>query len=90
MAQDDTRSDLDRDEPEAGEDVQGIGDEDEFDEGEDAEDLEDDEQLEADEHLTGEIGSEGGSSGEAVTTRRDKTGNPLRGSESTTTSKRER
>jgi hypothetical protein len=89
MAQDETRDDLDRDEPDTGEDVRGIGDDDEFDD-EDAEDLEDEEELEADQQLTGEIGSEGGSPGEAVTNRREKTDNPLRGSEATTTSRRER
>ncbi len=88
MAQDERPSDLDRDEPDTGEDVRGIGDED-FDEEEDAEDLEDDEQLEADERLTGEIGSEGGSPGEAVRTRRESTGGVRSGSEATTTSKRD-
>jgi hypothetical protein len=90
MAQDETRDDLDRDEPDTGEDVRGIGEDDDLEEDEDAEDLEDDEQFEADERLTGEVGSEGGSPGEAETDRRDRADEPLTGSESTTTSKRGR
>lgn len=90
MAQDETRDDLDRSEPDAGEDVRGIADGEEFEEDDDAGDLDDEEQLEADQQLTREVGSEGGSPGEEVSTRREKTGSPLRGSEATTTSERDR
>jgi hypothetical protein len=91
MAQDERRSDdLDREEPDRADDVRGVGDdEDEFEEGEDSEEA-DEEEYDADERLTGEIGSEGGSPGETVTTRRDRTDEPLQGSESTTTSRRNR
>jgi hypothetical protein len=45
----------------------------------DQEDLKDEEQYDADEDVTGEVGSEGGSPGETVVTRRR--GDGVRGSE---------
>lgn len=86
MAQDERPpADLDRDEPDADEGRGIAGDEEEFeqDEGEDLED--DEEQYDSDERVTGEVGSEGGSPGETVTTRRKTTGTAARGSEATTT-----
>jgi hypothetical protein len=65
---DQKRDDLNRDAPPSDEDTRGFGDED-F-ENSDEEDLEDEEQYDADERLTGEVGSEGGSPGETVVTRR--------------------
>jgi len=81
MARDPERPDLDR---EDNEDVRGFEDEDfdAEDEGDEA-DLEDEEQYDADERLTGEVGSEGGSPGEKVFTRRR--GEQVRGSEATET-----
>jgi hypothetical protein len=70
------RDELDRD-PEADEETRGLEDDD-FEEGDEADDVEDDE-LDADERLTGEVGSEGGSPGETVVTRRR--GERVRGSE---------
>jgi hypothetical protein len=62
----------------ADDDARGFEDEDDLEEG-DEEDLEDEDQYEADEGLTGEVGSEGGSPGETVITRRR--GEQVRGSE---------
>lgn len=69
MAQQGDRDDLDRDLPLNEEDTRGMGDE----ELEDAEkgdeaDLEDEDEF-ADEDLTGEVGSEGGSPGETERVR---------------------
>lgn len=75
---DQERDDLDRDAPADGEDVRGSED-DEFEEEGDEDDLEDEEQYDADERLTGEVGSEGGSPGETVVTRRPS--EQVRGSE---------
>ena len=58
---------LDRD-PQADEETRGLEDDD-FEEGDEADDLYDDE-LDADARLTEEAGSEGGSPGETVVTRR--------------------
>ena len=63
--------DLDRDLPGVDEETRGLEDDDfEADEEGDEEDLEDEEQFDASERLTGEVGSEGGSPGETVVTRR--------------------
>ncbi len=64
----DQERDPNPDSPRADEDTRGLEDDD-FEEG-DEEDLEDEEQYDADERLTGEVGSEGGSPGETVATRR--------------------
>jgi len=56
------------DSPGADEDTRGFEDED-FDEEGDEEDVEDEEHYDANERLTGEVGSEGGSPGETVVTR---------------------
>ena len=68
---DQERDDLD---PEAGgadDEVRGLEDDDlDADLEGDEEDLDDEEQYDADERLTGEVGSEGGSPGETVVTRR--------------------
>jgi hypothetical protein len=55
--------------PLADEDTRGFEDEQDLDEGDEG-DLEDEEEYDADERLTGEVGSEGGSPGETVVTRR--------------------
>jgi hypothetical protein len=67
---DQERDDLDRDLPGDEEGMRGFEDEDA--ENTDEEDLEDEEQYDADERPTGEVGSEGGSPGETVVTRRRK------------------
>ena len=74
---DQERDDLDRDAPGAVDETRGLEDED-LDEADD-EALEDEEEYDADERLTGEVGSEGGSPGETVVTRRRS--EPVRGSE---------
>lgn len=61
-------------------------DDDEFEE-EESEDLDDDELVD-DERATGEVGSEGGSSGERVTTKQQR--GRLRGSEATETARKTR
>jgi hypothetical protein len=84
MANDENRDDLDRKTPAAEDETRGFGD-DEFedtDEG-DEEDLEDEETFDETERITGEVGSEGGSPGDRVTTRRPN--EVTRGSEATET-----
>jgi hypothetical protein len=68
---DQERDDLDPNAPDADEDAVGLEDDDfDADDEGDEDDLEDEDQFDADERLTGEVGSEGGSPGETVTTRR--------------------
>lgn len=74
---DQKRDDLESDPPGTNEETRGLAD-DEF-EDSDEEDVEDEEQYDANERLTGEVGSEGGSPGETVVTRRR--GEAVRGSE---------
>ena len=77
----DEKRDLDRERSNVDEDTRGF--EDEELEDTDESDLEDEEQYEADERLTGEVGSEGGSPGETVVTRRR--GEQIKGSEASET-----
>lgn len=81
------RDELDRTRSETDEDIRDR-EEDEFEDAEetDEEDLEDVEAFE-DDRLTGEVGSEGGSPGERVRTRKE--GERLRGSEATETAEEE-
>jgi hypothetical protein len=65
---DQDHDDRKHDAPGGADDMRGIADE-AFEAAGD-EDLEDDEQYDANERLTGEVGSEGGSPGETVVTRR--------------------
>jgi hypothetical protein len=84
MANDENRDDLDRNAPTSEDEVRGSND-DEFedaDEG-DEEDLEDEDTFDETERITGEVGSEGGSPGDRVTTRRPS--EVTRGSEATET-----
>jgi hypothetical protein len=74
---DQKRDDLESNAPDTDEEARGLAD-DEF-EDSDEEDVEDEEQFEANERLTGEVGSEGGSPGETVVTQRR--GEAVRGSE---------
>jgi hypothetical protein len=75
------RDELDRNEED--DETRGLAD-DEFEENEgDEEDLEDEEEYDANERITGEVGSEGGSPGDTVVTRRR--GEQMRGSEATET-----
>jgi hypothetical protein len=80
------RDDLDRKAPPADEEERGFEEDDDV-EDTDEEDLEDEEQYEANERVTGEVGSEGGSPGETVVTRRR--GERVKGSEATETWKPE-
>jgi hypothetical protein len=95
MANDPNRDDLERDQPDQAENVRGMEDED-FEEAEDDGDLEDEDELEENIRNTGEVGSEGGSPGNTVRSRRPNAeieGDeaPIaRGSEAGETSERER
>jgi hypothetical protein len=80
------RDDLDRDLPLDDEDTKALGDDEFEDVEEDEDELEDQDELEERDRITGEVGSEGGSSGEKVRTRVPR--GPTRGSEATETVQR--
>ena len=87
MAKERDRDELDRDAPRTEDDPRGLQEDDELEDIEetDEENLGDEEQYDADEQLTGEVGSEGGSPGETVRTRSRAAGEEIRGSEATET-----
>jgi hypothetical protein len=89
MANDQNRDDLDRNPKNVEDEVRG-SDEDEFDDTDegDEEDLEDEDTFDETERITGEVGSEGGSPGDRVKTRRP--GEVTRGSEATETTRQKR